>query len=218
MTPRHVQADRLHNARTKAAKGPAVNPAVNKGEPEARSVRPNMSTWHVSVGQLVHRCAGDLAEHRSETRTVLAGRITEWVSAAAKDTRVFGNLPKARAQITSMAGAYLFTYAPGPDAQYLGAEVTFDGGRLDLVWFVPDFGVVIDELKTTSWVRLGVDATMLKQCQRYREYGLTEWGDLFAGVRFLPLLNPHEARWIDPSGTVSRLDVSSARALTKQAA
>ncbi len=208
MTPRHVQAARLHkNSKTRGATKWGDN-----------SVRPGMSSWHLAIGQLVHRCAGELAEHRDEPRHVLAGHIIEWVNANAKDTRVFGNLPKARAQITSMAGAYLFIYAPTTDAQYLGTELAFDGGRLDLAWFVPDIGVVIDELKTTAWVRLGVDATMLTQAQRYREFGVAEWGDRFAGVRFLPLLHPHEARFIDQSGVVTRLGDSPAQHVSKAAA
>lgn len=208
MTPRHQQAALLH----KTAKKTSAEPAPNGG------IRPGMSDWHIAIGQLVHRCAGELAEERDQSRTALAGRITEWVNAAAKDTRVFGNLPKARAQISSMAGAYLFTYAPGSDAQYIGAEVSFDGGRLDLVWFVPDLGVVIDELKTTAWVRLGVDNTMLEQAQRYRKYGAGQWDDLFAGVRFLPLLNPHEARFIDSTGAVHRLAESRAQVIKEVAA
>ena len=106
MTPRHVQAARLHSNKGKKTAQPSQD--------EERLIRPGMSNWHIAIGQLVHRCAGELAEHRNESRTALAGRIVEWVNAAAKDTRVFGNLPKARAQITSMAGAYLFSYAPGP--------------------------------------------------------------------------------------------------------
>ncbi|MDP3950817.1 hypothetical protein [Microbacterium sp.] len=212
MTPRHEQAAALHDAHKRTLKGAA------SADKKAGGIRPGMSTWHIAVGQLVHRCAGELAEHRSEPRTVLAGHIIEWVNAAAKDTRVFGNLPKARAQISSMAGAYLFTYAPGPDAQYIGAELAFDGGRVDLAWFIPDLGVVIDELKTTAWVRLGVDNKMLEQSQRYREFGNDEWDDLFAGVRFLPLLNPHEARFIDVHGDVHRLSDSPARAIKENAA
>ena len=208
MTARHVQAARLHKSNSKS-KSPKET---------AGGIRPGMSDWHIAIGQLVHRCAGDLAEYRSAPRNVLAGHIVEWVNAAAKDTRVFGNLPKARAQITSMAGAYLFQYAPGSDAQYIGAELSFDGGRIDLAWFVPGFGIVIDELKTTAWVRLGVDAKMLGQAQRYREFGASEWGDMFAGVRFLPLLNPHEARFIDPTGGVARLSDSPARVITEVAA
>ncbi|HXH80409.1 hypothetical protein [Nocardioides sp.] len=214
MTSRHQQAARLHAQSADKRSGRQVASGAS-GE---GSVRPGMSNWHIAVGQLVHRCAGDLAEHRGESRNVLAGRITEWVNAAAKDTRVFGNLAKARAQISSMAGAYLFTYAPGPDAQYIGAELAFDGGRIDLAWFVPEFGIVIDEIKTTAWVRLGVDATMLEQSQRYRTYGADKWDDLFAGVRFLPLLNPHEARFIDSTGGIHRLAESPAQAITEAAA
>lgn len=211
MTPRHQQAARLH-ATTKAKKDAAEKDA------KAGGIRPGMSAWHVAIGQLVHQCAGDLAEHRNESRPALAGRIVEWVNSSAKDTRVFGNLPKARAQISSMTGAYLFKYAPGPEAQYLGSEISFDGGRIDLAWSIPGFGVVIDELKTTAWVRLGVDATMLEQSQRYRTYGADKWDELFAGVRFLPLLNPHEARFIDSTGTVHRLADSPASAITEAAA
>lgn len=207
MTPRHVAAARLHGT-----------PSTRKQSGEAVGVRPGMTDWHIAIGQLVHLCAGELAEHRNEPRTTLAGTIIEWVNAAAKDTRVFGNLPKARAQITSMAGAYLFTYAPGPDAEYIGAELAFDGGRIDLAWFIPDFGIVVDELKTTAWVRLGVDAKMLEQAQAYRVFGVAEWGDMFAGVRFLPLLNPHEARFIDPNGGVARLTDSPAKRIAKAAA
>jgi hypothetical protein len=208
VTSRHVQAARLHNSK----------PVKASSTGEERLIRPGMSDWHIAVGQLVHRCAGDLAEHRSEPRTALAGRIIEWVNLVAKDTRVFGNLAKARAQITSMAGAYLFSYAPGPDAQYIGAELAFDGGRLDLAWFIPDLGIVVDELKTTAWVRLGVDSKMLEQAQRYRVFGVAEWGDMFAGVRFLPLLNPNEARFIDPTGDVARLTDSPARHVARAAA
>lgn len=208
MTPRHVQAARLHDTT-----------ATSKQPTECwGTIRPGMSTWHIAIGQLVHRCAGDLAEYRAEPRTVLAGQIVEWVNAVADDTRVFGNLTKARAQVSSMAGAYLFKYAPGADAQYVGAELSFDGGRIDLAWFVPDLGVVIDELKTTAWVRLGVDAKMLEQAQRYREFGVAEWGDQFAGVRFLPLLNPSEARFVSPDGTVHLLANSPAHALKENAA
>jgi hypothetical protein len=201
MSPRHRTAARLHAALAK----------------EARVVRPGMSNWHVAVGTLVHQCAGALAEHRGEPPTLIAQRATEWVNGHARDTRVFGNLAKARAQITSCACSYLHRYAPGPDAQYLGSEVRLGGGRVDLAWFVPDLGVVIDELKTTAWVRLSVDATMLAQPQRYRRFGVAEWGDRFAGVRFLPLRNPGEARFIDPAGTVHRLAESVAAALTRAA-
>jgi hypothetical protein len=172
-----------------------------------------MSDWHVVVGALVHRCAAELAEHRGEDPGTLAQRATEWANLAARDTRVLGNLAKARAQIASYACVYLHQYAPGGNAKYLGSEVRFDGGKVDLIWSIPRLGVVIDELKTTAWVRLSVDAAMLVQPQRYREFGVQKWGKRFAGVRFLPLRNPREARFISADGTVHRLDDSPAATL-----
>lgn len=197
MTARHVTAARLHGSRSKTT----------------GDVRPGMSDWHVAIGSLVHQCAGALAEHRGDQSSVIAQRATQWVNLAARDTRVFGNLAKARAQITSLACAYLHRYAPGAQAEYLGAEIPFDGGRVDLVWSIPGLGVVIDELKTTAWVRLNVDAAMLAQPQRYRQFGAEKWGSGFAGVRFLPLRNPGEARFITADGTVYRLDDSPAARL-----
>lgn len=200
---RHVTAARLHG----------TSPSKTSGD-----VRPGMSDWHVAIGSLVHQCAGALAEHRGDQPGVIAQRATEWVNLAARDTKVFGNLAKARAQITSLACAYLHRYAPGPDAEYLGAEIPFKGGRVDLVWSVPGLGVVIDELKTTAWVRLSVDATMLAQPQRYRKFGAEKWGSGFAGVRFLPLRNPGEARFISADGSVHRLGASPAAHVREVAA
>lgn len=205
-TARHVTAARLHGSGVKSA-------SKITGD-----VRPGMSTWHVAIGALVHQCAGALAEYRGEQPGVIAQRATEWVNLAARDTRVLGNLAKARAQITSLACAYLHRYAPGQDAEYLGAEIAFKGGRVDLAWSIPGLGVVIDELKTTAWVRLNVDATMLAQPQRYREFGVQKWGSGFAGVRFLPLRNPGEARFVAPDGSVHRLDDSAAAHVRKDAA
>jgi hypothetical protein len=202
MTARHVAAARLHGTASKAP----------------REVRPGMSDWHVAIGSLVHQCAAALAEHRGEQPGVIAQRATEWVNAAARDTRVLGNLAKARAQITSLACAYLHRYAPDADAACLGAEIAFDGGRVDLAWSIPGLGIVIDELKTTAWVRLNVDASMLAQPQRYREFGVQKWDSGFAGVRFLPLRNPGEARFISADGAVHRLTDSPAATLRKDAA
>jgi hypothetical protein len=202
VTARHVTAARLHG-------NYAASP---------REVRPGMSDWHVAVGALVHQCAAALVEHRSEAPGLIAQRATEWVNLAARNTKVFGNLAKARAQITSLTCAYLHRYGPDPDAEYLGSEIKFDGGRVDLVWSIPGLGVVIDELKTTAWVRLSVDAAMLAQPQRYREFGVQKWNRQFAGVRFLPLRNPGEARFIDADGTVHRLGDSPASNLGRAAA
>lgn len=189
---------------------------------DERSVRPGHSLWHQAVGVMVHRGAAALAGARSEPHPVLAGTVTDWVNANAKDTKVFGNLSKARAQITGSICVYLARYAPGPDARYLGTEIAYDlegeRGRIDLAWLVPDLGVVIDEIKTQSWTNLAVDDEMLAQVHRYRRFGISEWGDAFAGVRFLPLRFPSEMRFVEPDGTVQWLSESVAAQMARTAA
>lgn len=187
-----------------------------------RSVRPGNSAWHQAVGVMVHRAAGEFAERRHLAAPLLAQEVTEWVSLNAKDTKVFGNLSKARMQITGSACVYLTMHAPGPHAQYLGSEISYDidgvRGRIDLAWFVPDLGVVIDEIKTQSWTNLAVDARMLEQVHRYRVFGVGEWGDMFAGVRFLPLRFPSEMRFVTPDGGVHLLAESPAAMAVRSAA
>lgn len=189
---------------------------------EPRSVRPGMSRWHQAVGMMVHRAAGDFAERRGLAAPVLAQQVTEWVNLHAKDTTVFGNLSKARSQITGATCVYLTRHAPGAHAQYLGAEISYDvdgvRGRVDLAWFVPGLGVVIDEIKTQSWTNLAVDARMLEQVHRYRVFGVGEWGEGFAGVRFLPLRYPTEMRFVTPDGDVHNLAQSPAASAVRNAA
>ena len=199
-------AKRLHGDVTKAAD---------------REIRPGMSNWHQAVGVMVHRAAGSLAEHRHLPPSDLAGVVTDWVNANAKDTKVFGNLAKARAQITGCACLYLSRYAPGLEAEYLGTEIEYhlngDHGRVDLAWSVPGLGIVIDEIKTQSWTNLAVDDRMLEQVERYRRFGVAEWGDHFAGVRFLPLRFPSEMRFLGSAGAVESLTTSIAASVRRAA-
>lgn len=204
MAPRHLKAKAIH----------AEIKEQNRAEAATQKVRPGMKDWHLLIGDLVHECAGTLAEHRCESPAALAGLAAEWVNTHARDTANLGNLAKARAQVGSLTCAYLMRYAPGPDAQYLGAELRLGTKRVDLAWFIPDFGVVIDELKTTNTVKLSLDSLMLAQPRDYAVLGATEWGHLFAGVRFLPLRNPHQAVWITADGNTTPLWESPAAAIT----
>jgi hypothetical protein len=169
------------------------------------SIRPGMSTWHVAIGALAHMCAAELAQFRGQPPTVIARRATEWVAANVKDVRVLGNMPKARMQIAAAACSYMHRFAPGLDAKYLGSEIAFDGGRIDLAWDVPDHGVIIDELKTQTWVRLDINSAMLEQARRYKSFGVNQWGGGFCGVRLLPLRHPAEARFVPARGPIMRL-------------
>ncbi|MCL2612398.1 MAG: hypothetical protein FWD95_04105 [Nocardioidaceae bacterium] len=156
------------------------------------------SNWHQTVGQLVHHCCADHANLRHLPAHELAQRVIDWASVNVKATRTLGNLAKARAAIASNANVYLTRYAPGPDAQFLGAEIPVGDGRIDLAWFIPDFGVLVDELKTVRQVHMHADNPGITQCHGYVDAGLAEWGDLFAGVRYLPLSIPSQALFFAP--------------------
>lgn len=209
MTPRHVQAKNLH-----AQVG--ARAALYGGRAQAAPV--DGRDWHHTVGNLVHECCAAHAELRHLPAHEVAGSVIEWVNVHARETRTLGNLAKARAAIASNANVYLTQYAPDQDAQFLGAEIPVEGGRIDLAWFVPDLGVVVDELKTVRQVHLHADNPGIKQCHRYVEAGVKEWGDLFAGVRYLPLALPHQALFIDATGVERPLAASVAVVVRKQAA
>lgn len=174
--------------------------------------------WHSAVGRLVHACCADLADRRHLPAHEVAVSVLEWVNTHARDTKSLGNLMKARAAISSNANVYLTQHAPDADAQFLGAEVPVEGGRIDLAWFVPDLGVVIDELKTVRQVHLHADNLGIQQCHRYVDAGVKEWGDLFAGVRYLPLAHPDQALYIDAAGVERTLATSAAGAVVRKRA
>lgn len=200
---RHETATRLHRGDLESS-----------DSPEQKSIRPHESAWHAAIGALVHQCAGDLADVRGTGPSAIVGAAIEWANANVNDTKVLGNLAKARSQVTSCACVYLTKYVPGPGARHLGAEIAFDGGRIDLAWDVPGLGVVVDEIKTHAWIRLNVDSRMLAQPRRYIAFGVSEWGTAFAGVRFLPLRHPGEARFLGADGSVARLSQSPAADVT----
>lgn len=191
MTLRHVQARSLHDE-----VGASARLSGYDDQEMAGSTRPGHKTWHVAVGNFVHACCAAHADLRNLPSHEVALSVIEWVNAHARHAQVFGNLPKARATIASNANAYLTQYAPGPDANFLGAEIEVEGGRIDLAWFVPDLGIVVDEIKTVRQVHLRTDNPGIAQCHRYVDAGLAQWGDQFAGVRYLPLSHPADALFI----------------------
>jgi hypothetical protein len=183
-TSRHLAAARLHGTQSKTT-----------GE-----VRPGMSDWHVANGALVHQCAGALAVHRGEQPGVIAQRATEWVNLAARETRVFGN-PRQGSRPDHLPRLRLPAPARARHRRRVPRRrdpVRRRSGRSGLVR--PWRGRGHRRVEDDAWVRLNVDAAMLAQPQRYRQFGVQRWGAEFSGVRFLPLRNPGEARFISADG------------------
>jgi hypothetical protein len=95
---------------------------------------------------------------------------------------------RTRMRVATAAGQYIQRYQPGPPSVYLGSEIAAGDGRVDLVWNHPRIGVFYDEVKTTRHHSV-MSPTDLAQVTRYARAGHTQYGDRFAGVRYLPLLN-----------------------------
>ncbi len=71
------------------------------------------------------------------------------------------------------------------------------------MWRHSDTGAVIfDEVKTTEVTRRAPDKKWLEQCLRYSQSGVSEYADLFLGVRLLPLGSMNVASFVTATGEV----------------
>ena len=92
---------------------------------------------------------------------------------------------------------------PRPPWEFVGSEQRTDAGRVDLMWRHSDSGsVLFDEVKTTEVTRRAPDKKWLEQCLRYAESGVSDHGDLFLGVRLLPLGSMNVASFVTSTGEV----------------
>lgn len=104
-----------------------------------------------------------------------------------------------RQAVIGAVGSY-FSRFYRAEWKFLGAEVNLGTGRVDLVWETPDDLVVIDELKLAAFADMVDDPKTVAQAERYVDAGVAWWGELFAGVRLLPLLSPARAMWYPAKG------------------
>lgn len=100
---------------------------------------------------------------------------------------------RVRIRVVTAAGRYLHQYRPLAPVTFQGAEEPVDGGRVDLAWLHPTVGVFYDEVKTTRH-HGSLSARDRDQLKRYATAGTSAHGTRFAGVRYLPLLNPAGAQ------------------------
>jgi hypothetical protein len=99
-----------------------------------------------------------------------------------------------------LAAAIYFGRFVRPGWQLVGVEVSFDDGRFDVVWRLPDGRIVIDEFKTDK-KRLDTTAERAK-IDRYRLGALAVYGDAFAYIRLLVLndVAPGRSFRVTPDG------------------
>lgn len=103
-------------------------------------------------------------------------------------------------RVVTAAAQYLRRYRPGAQVTFIGTEVGLPDGRVDIAWEHPTMGIFFDEMKTTRHHETRLVGEHLDQVERYVWAGRARYGSQFAGVRYIPLLNPANARWVTPIG------------------
>lgn len=94
---------------------------------------------------------------------------------------------------------------PPTDWTFVGSEVRFGRGRVDLIWqapngFLPAPGaIVIDELKAGAMPGHLAAGEVTEQVARYVRYGEVTYGVLFVGVRLIALSLPPSSVLYRPS-------------------
>jgi hypothetical protein len=159
------------------------------------------SATHRAVGLAVHSALSELAASRDDMRAQVVLRV------AARHARATAAATGCRigAQHVGPLCAVAVRMFPPSSWDLIGSEHPAGDGTADLVWRSPGREVVIDEVKVSGLARVLVDSRTRAQIDRFRRWGVGEFGDLFAGVRLLALAGPLRSRWFPPVGSSTRL-------------
>ncbi len=153
------------------------------------------------IGSTVHSVVAILAPLVEEFTTVELAEVTLGLSRGMCSP---GRMHRRNATLVAgFAAEYLRGRArPRPPWVCVDTEAQTTGGVVDLVWQHRETArVFIDEVKTTQVPRRALDKGWVEQAHRYAVAGQCAWGDLFAGVRLLPLGSMHLAALFDADGT-----------------
>lgn len=158
------------------------------------------------VGLVTHAAIAILTPHlRDLTAVTIAERVLDVTGALVNGE----NINRRRVLMLTAAGhtaAYLRRFAPDSPWELLGCEFDSTGGRTDLAWRNPETGLVFfDEIKTHNRPITGLSAVVVGQVKRQAAGGVSQFGDLFAGVRLLPFGSLHLASLIHPDHKQVRL-------------
>lgn len=157
------------------------------------------------VGTLTHRLVAAVLREQQEGAVpvgsdVAAALIEMGSGVVAAVPDLGSHRSRVRLRVITCAGQYLNRFRPPVDVEFVGSEVPVREGVVDLVWRHPTLGVFFDELKTTRRAAATLSPTAAEQVRRYARSGVAEWGEVFAGVRFIPLLHPASALLAVPAG------------------
>lgn len=167
------------------------------------------------VGTLTHRLVAQIlqAQHSGLLPVgadVPAALIERGAALVAATAGLGSHRSRVRLRVVTSAGQYLHRFRPPASVEFLGTEMGVRDGIVDIAWRHPDLGVFFDELKTTRRATGPLPSDTAEQLRRYCLSGTAHHGELFAGVRYIPLLNPAGSLLVKPSGDgVSMTPLSS---------
>lgn len=157
--------------------------------------------YDAQVGSFVHLVLGEVVEQcLTLDASGRARLVNETVARNIDGVPGLGRGDKAHSRIATLASQYLTHFLPPRDSTFVGAEVGFHDGRVDLAWYRRDLGTWFDEIKTWRGVGELIDDSTLRQVYKYLDHGIDAYGDDFLGVRLIPLGHLRNARLIRPDG------------------
>lgn len=186
-------------------------PSETKGGPtEALSGREWEARHAPLLGQKTHQVVALLCE-RGVTATAGYGTMMNVLAAVnhvCADVGTSHARERALRQgVATASCVYLRRFKPDDGWEWISAETSLPGARLDLVFQRRDDGtVLVDELKTGS-NRTAGNAARAQVARHLRAAG-DRWTDRFAGVRLLWLTAPASSQFF-PTATATPVALSS---------
>jgi len=203
------RADRdtlLHRCNTMSSE--EATTVRNPSHPASPAIRPNgqpvNSQRPGAVGTLTHSVVAVLAARPAGR---VGGALATECYRVASPLVAPGHASRRHAVIFEAVGhcvTYLIAYRPAAPWTLHAAEHPVPGGRIDLVWMLPDGAVLYDEIKTTHVGATSPDPEWLRQTRRYAEAGAATHGTAFRGVRLVVLGAPATSQHVTPTGGSAR--------------
>ena len=150
------------------------------------------------IGRAVHRVTARLLQRglRAPSRNAIVDQVR--CEPVAGLPHVYGLAARQRA--TAAVSLYFHLFVPGPQWEFMGAEIPVPGADLDLGFSERGGRIRADELKTGVAAADGQDPGLDRQLARALAGGLVRFGDRFQGIRVLLLAAPTQSFMALPNG------------------
>lgn len=191
-----------------------THPLIEQVLPDGLGPALSSPDSRTSIGRLSHAAIATLAP---SAHTLHPDTLTETVLVLARALCPPGRMHRRNSTLVAgFANEYLRgVIRPRTPWSCIGTEVSNGTGRVDLAWRNTETGAVFfDEVKTTEVTRRVADLGWLDQCRRYSASGVTGFGDLFLGVRLLPLGSMNVAAFVTADNQVLALAPTAADPLS----